>query len=385
MGVTYTPPGPELGAVILTLDRAERITLLGVLDDPRQSLAELRGELLSDPAGLGDGMTQIISADSGTCLCLGCDRMVSQAVGDGHVPYDPLANKSLVYIARDAVAFMSYTGSAYLESLPADEWIARALTGTFGDDLNAPWQDTGASTWSVTRAGPLPEWYEIGYAGAVLAQRLDPLLPSLLAANIEPTRILATGMKFSSTAPGVAWAPFGMWVTVEDESYRWAFNRSPLSIAEFPRSRFNQEEQDEFGQEVRAAGEDVRTLEDAVIGAIRRGAEKHPGLIGRDVMTMSIDTNRSNVIRIRFASDEVHTVPYGPTHPESIIPVMYSPWLIGPTLAKPPTQIAGPFPIQLQGNGIISPYTVEFVDPPGPLPHGLVAAEIEMHRRTYEG
>src|SRR2546426_11774173 len=44
-------------------------------------------------------------------------------------PFDPMANKNLIYRARDAVASIAYTGRAYINPVPTDNWMAERLQG----------------------------------------------------------------------------------------------------------------------------------------------------------------------------------------------------------------------------------------------------------------
>src|SRR5262245_32888941 len=85
------------------------------------------------------------------------DRLVSGGV------QDPLANKNLIYWARDALVTIAYSGLAYELSrsdhnTPTDEWIAEILRGgpiprgpdgvrpaSFGSDKISGWLDVGQS------------------------------------------------------------------------------------------------------------------------------------------------------------------------------------------------------------------------------------------------
>ena len=44
-------------------------------------------------------------------------------------PFDPIANKSVLYRAEDAIATISYSGIAYINQTPTDEWLAQRLWG----------------------------------------------------------------------------------------------------------------------------------------------------------------------------------------------------------------------------------------------------------------
>src|SRR5437867_2015050 len=61
-------------------------------------------------------MTPIVSLASRRYVLQVGDRLVTRAAH----PFDPFSNKAVIYFARDAVVSISYTGLAYLESLPTD-------------------------------------------------------------------------------------------------------------------------------------------------------------------------------------------------------------------------------------------------------------------------
>jgi hypothetical protein len=56
------------------------------------------------------------------------DRLVTLRAA-GTPPFDHLANKTVVLRADDALVSIGYTGHAYLEGVPSDEWIATMLWG----------------------------------------------------------------------------------------------------------------------------------------------------------------------------------------------------------------------------------------------------------------
>ena len=72
-------------------------------------------------------MTQIVAAIGPGFLMQASDRLVSLA--PSLRPYDPNANKSLILGAVDGVALIGYTGLAYIDGRPTDQWIAETLTG----------------------------------------------------------------------------------------------------------------------------------------------------------------------------------------------------------------------------------------------------------------
>ena len=69
-------------------------------------------------------MTLIISQASEGFGLQVSDRLVNR----GGVPIDQIANKSILYVARDGIVAFSYTGIAFIEQTLTDQWLAAKLT-----------------------------------------------------------------------------------------------------------------------------------------------------------------------------------------------------------------------------------------------------------------
>ena len=60
------------------------------------------------------------------------DRLVTQSIGGRNLPFDPASNKNLVFIARNGVATIAYTGLSFLDAgkrVHTDQWIAETIIG----------------------------------------------------------------------------------------------------------------------------------------------------------------------------------------------------------------------------------------------------------------
>jgi len=71
-------------------------------------------------------MTLILGQASRDYVLQVTDRLVTK----GNRPFDPLANKNIVYCARNALVAIGFTGIAFLGDIPTDQWIVEQLTGT---------------------------------------------------------------------------------------------------------------------------------------------------------------------------------------------------------------------------------------------------------------
>ena len=70
-------------------------------------------------------MTLIVTAATHNGVLMASDRMVSV----GLTPFDAAANKALLLVAPTMVAAIGYTGIAYIDGVPTDQWLAEVLVG----------------------------------------------------------------------------------------------------------------------------------------------------------------------------------------------------------------------------------------------------------------
>jgi hypothetical protein len=84
--------------------------------------------------------------------------------------FDVLANKAVLYRARDGLISLGYVGAAFLERMPADEWLAEKLQG---QSLAIP--PPGATPKLY---GPKPASRDIGLAVRSLKEQIELLTPT---------------------------------------------------------------------------------------------------------------------------------------------------------------------------------------------------------------
>ena len=75
-------------------------------------------------------MTQILCAARRGRLFQASDRQLSFVDGPDVRPADLRANKALIVITGDSVALMGYSGTAFIDRYPTDDWLAGAVTST---------------------------------------------------------------------------------------------------------------------------------------------------------------------------------------------------------------------------------------------------------------
>lgn len=94
-------------------------------------------------------MTLILSSITRDFVVQTSDRLVTT---QSRQPFDRLSNKSIVFQARDAIVTMAYTGLAYLDGVPTDQWLAGNISG-------CSWKDGEIIPLMF---GAIPRWSHIG-------------------------------------------------------------------------------------------------------------------------------------------------------------------------------------------------------------------------------
>jgi hypothetical protein len=76
-------------------------------------------------------MTTVLAASCPAFAVVVSDRLVTLARPTGEYlgQHDSLANKSVVLITSDAVLAIGFAGTAYLDGIPSDQWLAQVLWG----------------------------------------------------------------------------------------------------------------------------------------------------------------------------------------------------------------------------------------------------------------
>lgn len=282
--------------------------------------------VLSGERAYASRMTLVISVSTPAYALHVSDRLVSK----GGRPHDPLANKTVVVRANDGLLVIGYTGLAFREGLPTDNWIANVVIngalsgnpipmlafasfpiGDIGSTLNALADRIKADTmfrrYGLQLAAAGWQWNERRRNGGVRnvlwatensssVVRWKQLVPRHPPERTTTFRMLPTG--------------------------NW-----PLSVQDW------QQLLDEVGQ----AGYDWRHVEQCLIETIRRCSDRTPGTIGRHCMSVLLPSAGAVAAEIRFAPAEAHqAVAF-----DQIIETAYSPWLVAPDAVLAPSVIVG--------------------------------------------
>ena len=275
------------------------------------------------------------------------DRLVTRVDRDPK-PFDVLANKNIVFIARDAAVSFAYTGSAYIDHLPTDDWIAQQLSGV------------DVSEKFAVRTGQLAQFLDIGHSMDLLARELAR---SEVARQEGSFELIAIGWQWKNTrhklegryqpAPmawGISKATGQQFEAVERIQRHWHRKHHIFSWAS-PRSNFSHDENvllfKEFETRVstlenKSTEAVVNQLEQASVNSIRSVSAAN-SYVGPNCMSVFLaPPHQQAFIRVKFMPDTSHSARViGQGFVSPAFPAIYSPWLIGGGLMHRPSVLIG--------------------------------------------
>ncbi len=329
-------------------------------------------------------MTLILSHLSRGFVLQVSDRLVTRIrPGDTPSLFDALANKTIIYQARDAIVSMGYTGPAYIGQLPTDDWIAKTLTGV------------DVSEKFGMRTGPLPQWWDIGQATRLL---LRELMDSEIASQNSNFELVVVGWQWKNVKRSMegryqpvpmAWGVLKPQGRVFEEKVeclprRWYWkNRSFFYAA--PRSNLVKTEQtnlfDRLNEEIaqnppKTAEEVVDRVEKATVDTIRTVSVSN-SYVGPNCMSVVIaPPHHSALVRVTFFPFEQHTAQLvGKTSVPITLPAAFSPWIIGQGIMHKPSVHMGKGSWDIR----LGPFALKLNGPSGP-ERGLLAAMSSQRR-----
>jgi len=290
------------------------------------------------------------------------DRLVTADLSaGGSAKPDALANKNVIYQARDAIVCMGYTGPAYIGNLPTDSWIAEKLTGI------------DASVNFGTRIGSLPQWLDIGRAIKLLERELRASEVATLRPNFE---LVVVGWQWSQGRRGrrrnrpavpMAWLirkPYGKtFEPAERLPRRWHFTKGSgayFIVKPEGDRNLSPAELEALAGMLRQIPPDPqgREYEQTIVEAIRTVSARNQ-YVGPNCMSVLLaPPHLCAFVRVRFFPQGQSTARLvGRDFVSLEFPAAYSPWIVGQGIAMQPAVIVGggweigmgPFKVVLDG------------------------------------
>jgi hypothetical protein len=268
------------------------------------------------------------------------DRLVTQ---QGR-PFDAASNKNVLYCAQNGIVAIGYTGLAYLGGVPTDQWIVETIAGfTFERDRKPPAISFGAFKLK-----------DLGQSLLLLRKSLEsaPVSPKWSSVwRASPFDVCVAGWQWSKNRcrPVIAWlskARNSLAVELGSMPRYWHWERSQqqcgfkYKVVAAPDSNLSREQLEMLGEALKncTADQSERTMVEMMRKVSLSLAE-----VGPHCMSILLSPPSDAYARIRY-------IPLGapaiaevsrPRGPKFILPVAFTPWLVGPGVVSSPSIASG--------------------------------------------
>lgn len=298
-------------------------------------------------------MTLILSYAARGYVCQASDRLVSKRYPSGAMPpHDPWFNKQVLYLARDGLFSVGFSGLAFIGDVPTDQWIATILAN---EPLHTGGIRSGGVGTQLRSGGKTfpPHWLDIGqaverlrnacaitFAGPQQKKQTSEILAGLTIViaghkyklrwrrshgdthHIRPTLYKLTYS--NKPLPGVSVASL-------DRYWGWEQGRSCLvSAPELAPSL-----RTKILTRVQQAGPTITDeyIETILVEAIREVAQDPQSGVSPDCLSVSLMPSRDPEVRIRY---NPLASPYRASVLGVVEPVIYSGWTVMPGFLQEP-------------------------------------------------
>jgi hypothetical protein len=292
-------------------------------------------------------VTQILTRASLNYVLQVSDLRVTK---DGSL-FDYLANKSVILSTENSVVAMSYTGHAFIDAVPTDQWIVEILRGQrFDRSRKPPAMTLGGSSAlqlpdlgrnldririaidEIPRMGSVPlrhfrEWFrepfEIAFAGWLWYRkgRARPVVGSIS----KPSRSLTASVRYLP---------------------RSALNCGKVGFIAVPSGHASRERfRALYERLLRLSPSETR---EALIDQIRQLAKESP-LVGADCLSICLRRPVWGPINVEYLPVNPTTAHVVGSTMRARIHVALSPWILGQGACYAPSMISGVFHISLDG------------------------------------
>jgi hypothetical protein len=300
------------------------------------------------------------------------DRLVTRRTQSGLDRFDPRANKNVLLAAKDALVTISYTGLAYLDDLPTDEWLVQTVLrrpiprGPDGVRPAAIVFDS-PSTWPSI--GEVVE----GLAGSVAAAfaRLTPK-----SWQDSPLTIFGAGWQlYRKKRP----RPIAFTVSKQEGVAPVTIDRLPRHIGSrvylsaLPDGQISREEHRALLQEIVNS---PPSHSDRIMVSFLREISKRETTVGDQVTCVQIGHPREGVARVRYDSLVEDRVQLTMARGSLTVPVAFTPWIVTRGLSAAPAVLGGSATTQLD----IGPWTLDLGGGPPSHNTGLIGLHSSQMR-----
>ncbi|MDQ3619345.1 MAG: hypothetical protein M3391_04360 [Actinomycetota bacterium] len=272
-----------------------------------------------------------------------CLQVSDRLVTSNRVAFDAQANKTLLCRFTNAVAALAYSGPAFLEGVPTDQWIARRLRG------EPPQMGRGLYIGK-------PKWFtDIGKALNDLAVGLKHAMAPLRGGYSGYISVAAVGWQWRTRRrqlqrirpvlyrlerPGFD-AEFVVSTLPRGWDHGSSVGRAKFALCQTPwPNELTPEDVEALRGSLREGPADMGFREEELLKAIAKVAARDRPVVGQDCMS----------IRIPPVGSPTITIAYRGLAPERVFdersgdPIRgsWTPWVVGGAFSLPPSFAVGP-------------------------------------------
>jgi hypothetical protein len=258
---------------------------------------------------------------------------------------DPLANKNLIYYARDAIVAIGYAGKAYglnssNKNMPTDEWIAEKLWGK-----PIPRGLDGAPGTLIFQK--IGRHLNIGQSIKLLQNELITSFDALPRSQRKRARFHLALAGWRESRHGVIRYMIAEikrnneTFTIESPPRYYYRMRSRTCLLSFPDGYISQTHLSEILARLKPLTPDES--ETLLVDEIRRIAALYPGKVGPHCMSILVPPQPTYPVRVRFIPTVEHTAVINIPRKgiSKTLAVAFSPWIIGPGMVSAPAVMNG--------------------------------------------
>jgi hypothetical protein len=281
-------------------------------------------------------MTLILTRASQKYVLQVTDRLVTEK--KSRKPFEEVANKNILYCARNGIATIGYTGHAIIGGVTTDQWIVEKMTGvSFSRNRKLP----------AIRNVTFP-WIDIGQCLRILKEKLDnaqeDIHPSLKKDWIASTfDVSVAGWQWDKkgrSKPFMASCSkpensgsFELTYIPRTDLTRGKFNLCAAPAVNISKSRLRKLKDD-------ISSRSIDETERLMVETIREISTQVPE-VGPNCMSIFISPPSVGRVRTRYvpvtSTNAIAATETGELH----LTVAFSPWVIGQNVIVAPSLISG--------------------------------------------
>lgn len=258
------------------------------------------------------------------------DRLVSLRHRTRFEPKYPVFNKSVIYRATDAIVTIGFTGMAFLEGKPTDEWIASTLAGVEFDPVMGVSFGQRFDALNLGQAvRRLETELNAAYSRGNLGEGLSVFIAGARSKRSRWRRVAVSieraGQDHAFCAHQYSW----------DTRQQW-HNR--LFVG--PAGNVPGDESQRYAERL-SESKSIADIERVVDEIVTTAAECHPTMVGKDVTAVRLWPRPSPTLEILYLHRSATASFEG-----------FTPWMLGSRSVMAPAAVSSPIGMMLDGVAI---------------------------------